>query len=60
MARIDGLVQRIFDELGYTATVVATGGLAGRISGFSSTIEYVNQDLTLDGLRIIFQRNGQQ
>ncbi|MBQ6452894.1 MAG: type III pantothenate kinase [Coriobacteriales bacterium] len=60
VARIDGLVQRVFDELGYRAPVVVTGGLAGRISGFSKTIDHVNKDLTLDGLRIIFERNANQ
>ncbi|MDR0347553.1 MAG: type III pantothenate kinase [Coriobacteriales bacterium] len=54
--RIDGLIRRIFAELGYTATVVATGGLSARVVGLSQTIDIVNDDLTLEGLRIIYQR----
>lgn len=52
--RIDGLINRIFEELGYTAPVVATGGLSPRVSGLSKTIDYVNDDLTLLGLRLIY------
>jgi type III pantothenate kinase len=54
--RIDGLVKRVFAELGYPATVVATGGLSARVSELSTTINYVNDDLTLEGLRLIWQR----
>jgi type III pantothenate kinase len=54
--RIDGLVKRIFDELGYPATVVATGGLSKRVAALSSTITVVNDDLTLEGLRLIYER----
>jgi type III pantothenate kinase len=55
--RIDGLVRRVFDELGYTCPVVATGGLSSRVLGLSSTITHVNDSLTLEGLRLIFQKN---
>lgn len=51
--RIDGLVRRIFDQLGYEATVVATGGLASLIAQHSSTIQHVNPELTIEGLRLI-------
>ncbi|MDR1014084.1 MAG: type III pantothenate kinase [Coriobacteriales bacterium] len=54
--RIDGLVRRIVDELGYPATVIATGGLSARVTGLSRTIDTVNDDLTLEGLRIIHRR----
>jgi type III pantothenate kinase len=54
--RIDGLIRRIFDELGYSATVVATGGLSARVTDLSRTINVVNDDLTLEGLRIIYER----
>ena len=54
--RIDGLVQRVFDELGYEASVVATGGLSHRVVKLSRCITHINDDLTLEGLRLIFER----
>ena len=57
--RIDGLVRRIFDELGYEAPVVATGGLSRRVLNLSSTITDVNDNLTLEGLRLAFERRAQ-
>ncbi|MDR3052756.1 MAG: type III pantothenate kinase [Coriobacteriales bacterium] len=56
--RIDGLIQRVFDELGYSAPVIATGGLSHRVTNLSKTITHVNDDLTLEGLRLIYQRSG--
>ena len=57
VARIDGLVRMIFDELGYEAPVVATGGYANTIARLSKTITDHDQILTLKGLRLIFERN---
>jgi type III pantothenate kinase len=54
--RIDGLVRRIFAELGYRPTVVATGGLSGLVIDLSETIDQRNDDLTLEGLRLIHNR----
>ena len=54
--RIDGLVRRVFGELGYSAPVVATGGLSHRVVELSETITHINDDLTLEGLRLIYQR----
>lgn len=51
--RIDGLVRRVFNQLGYEATVVATGGLAPLVAEHSSTIQHVNPELTIEGLRLI-------
>lgn len=56
--RIDGLVKRVFDELGYTSPVVATGGLSSRVLSLSSTITAVNDNLTLEGLRLIYHNNA--
>jgi type III pantothenate kinase len=56
-AMVDGLVRRAWAELGSKATVVATGGLAPGMSELCETIEHVDVDLTLTGLRIIFDRN---
>lgn len=54
---VEGLVQRIRQELDFPVKVVATGGLAGPIAEATSTIETVENDLTLEGLRIIHSRN---
>lgn len=57
VARIDGLVQRIFAELGYEAPVIASGGLGRYLMGASTTITAFEPDLTLEGLRIIYEKN---
>jgi type III pantothenate kinase len=54
---IDGLVDRVIDELGGDAHVVGTGGLAPIVLEHSRTIEKVEPVLTLLGLKLIFERN---
>jgi type III pantothenate kinase len=56
--QVDGIAARIRDELGSEAPVVATGGLAELIAPHSSTIERVDPDLTLEGLRLIWDLNA--
>ena len=55
---VDGICVRMKDELGFPAKVIATGGLAPLIGSVSKQIEVVDDQLTLDGLRIIYQRNA--
>jgi type III pantothenate kinase len=54
---IEGLIQRIRAERGEAMEVIATGGLAPLLAGATEAIDYVNPDLTLWGLRLIYQRN---
>jgi type III pantothenate kinase len=54
---VDSMVRRIRAELGADARVLATGGLAGRVAGETETIERVEPFLTLEGLRILFEKN---
>ena len=51
------MIGRIREELGQNAQVVATGGLARRIATESEAIDQVAPFLTLDGLRILFEKN---
>jgi type III pantothenate kinase len=56
-AMVDGLVRRVWSELGGETPVIATGGLADRMGPLCETIGHVDLDLTLEGLRIIYGRN---
>jgi type III pantothenate kinase len=55
--QVDGIVERMRGELGDTAPVIATGGLADLIAPHSSTIERVDPLLTLEGLRLVWELN---
>ncbi len=56
-ALVEGMVGRIEKELGEKATVVATGGYAELIANETKVINTVNLDLTLIGLRLIYEMN---
>src|SRR5919198_1334471 len=54
---VEGLVRRMSEELGGGAICVATGGLADVIAPETSLIEHVDADLTLHGLRLVWEQN---
>jgi type III pantothenate kinase len=53
---VEGLLRRMKEELGGSAVVVATGGLAPVVAPESKLIEHVDGDLTLRGLRLVWER----
>ena len=57
---VTGLVERFKNELGPEAKVIGTGGLATIISKEADVFDDINQDLTLIGLRMIYNMNQTQ
>jgi len=56
-ALVDGVVARIREELGFACAVIGTGTLAPLIAKQASSIESIDSNLTLEGLRILHERN---
>ena len=56
-AMLDGLIDRVEAELGEPCTVIATGGLSGKIVPHCRRRILLDEDLLLDGLRILYEKN---
>jgi type III pantothenate kinase len=52
------MVRRIADELGEEPVVLATGGLSHLMVTVCETLDHHEPDLTLIGLRLVYERNG--
>jgi type III pantothenate kinase len=57
IALVDGLLDRLAQEMRIRPLVVVTGGLASLIGPHLKTVARIAPDLTLEGLRIIWERN---
>lgn len=53
---VDGILRRMITEMGEDARIIATGGLAPLIAEISELIETVDEDLMLEGLRLIYEK----
>jgi type III pantothenate kinase len=62
VSMVDGIVTRIRAEMaaGDHAVCVATGGMADVLAGETTTIQHVSPDLTLHGLRLVWERNAKR
>jgi type III pantothenate kinase len=57
-AMVDGMIERLEDDLGFPCQVIATGGLASLVAPHAKKIQQIDPNLTLDGLRIVHERNA--
>jgi len=53
---VDGIVDRMRAEMDGAVAVIATGGLASLIADVARSIQHVDPDLTLEGLRLVYER----
>ena len=54
---VDGIMERLVSEIGGEATRIATGGLASTIVPHCRSVDQIDEHLTLDGLRMIYDMN---
>ncbi len=57
VGQLEGIVHRFKEEIGDDAVVVATGGLAELICSETDCVDHIDPDITLWGLKIIYERN---
>jgi type III pantothenate kinase len=57
LSLVEGIVARMREEMGGRPKVIATGGLAQLVLGDSTVVDQVDPLLTLNGLRILYERN---
>jgi len=57
LGMIDGIVERVIEQLGPQTKAIATGGQGSLIVQGSKVVKILDEDLTLDGLRLIWERN---
>lgn len=57
---VDGVMRRLIAEIGGDVTTVATGGLASTIVPHCETVSTIDEYLTLDGLRLIYDMNAEE
>ena len=53
---VDGVLEKVIEEMGVRPGIIATGGLAPLIATGSRYIEKVDDTLTLEGLRLVYKR----
>ena len=53
---VDGLVARMKTEMGGSPKVIGTGGLVSLVAEVCTSIQHVNDDLRMEGLRLIWER----
>ncbi len=54
---IDGIIENVIKELGPQTKAIATGGQGSLIVKGSKLVKILDEDLTLEGLRLIWERN---
>lgn len=56
-AALDGIIDRLEEELGQSITVIATGGLANKVVPYCKRKMIIDEELLLKGLQIIYEKN---